>query len=110
MLLAIRAYWHVWPRHLNRGCIYRETCSQHVYRITRESGFTTGLRALLQRFRTCRPGYTVSTQDARLGLILHDGSFLPEHLVAEDVIAPIQQNIIQLEQRLSADSKSWPPR
>jgi len=103
---AVRAYWAVWPRHLNRGCIYRETCSHHVYRVTDEGGFAAGLRALLSRVRTCRPGYTVSTDETGLGLILLDGSFLPDHLVADDVLAPIQLTITQLEQHLSNDDRT----
>jgi putative component of membrane protein insertase Oxa1/YidC/SpoIIIJ protein YidD len=101
LLAAIRAYWTVWPRHLNRRCLYRETCSQHVYRMAREGGVAAGLLAFTSRVRKCRPGYAVSTVETRLGLILRDGSFLPDHLVAEDVLAPIQLAITQLEQCLS---------
>jgi hypothetical protein len=59
------------------------------------------LRALRHRLQTCRPGYAASTDASGLGLILRDGSFLPQHLVAEDIITPIQQSITQLEHRLS---------
>ena len=98
LLAAVRAYWAIWPRHLNRGCLYRETCSHHVYRVARESGAAAGLLALRSRVRRCRPGYTVSNVDARIGLILCDGSFLPDHLVAEAVFRPIHLAISELEQ------------
>jgi hypothetical protein len=100
LLNAVRAYWLLWPRHLKRGCLYRETCSHHVYRVTLESGFAVGLRALRHRIRTCRPEYTVSSDESGVGLILRDGSFLPQHLVAEDIIKPIQITITHLEQCL----------
>ena len=103
LLAAVRAYWAIWPRHLNRGCLYRETCSQHVYRLALECGVAAGLLAFLSRIRTCRPGYTVSTVENALGLILCDGSFLPDHLVAEDVLTPIRLTINKLEQRLLED-------
>jgi len=104
IIIAVRVYWLVWPRHLNRGCIYRETCSHHVYRIASESGFAAGLRALRHRFQTCRPGYTASTDASGLGLVLRDGSFLPKHLVAEDIFTPIQHTITQLEKSLSNEA------
>lgn len=105
LLAVIRVYWIVWPRHLNRGCIYRETCSHHVYRVARELGFYAGLRALLHRVRTCRPGYTVSTNHEGLGLILRNGSFLPHYLVARDILTHVQLTITQLEQRLSDETR-----
>ena len=101
LLALIRAYWSLWPRHLNRDCIYKETCSHHVYRITYKLGFFAGFRALQQRIRTCRPGYNATTSNGELGLILRDGSFLPQHLVANKILAPIQQTILEFEQRLS---------
>ncbi len=101
IIIAVRAYWFIWPRHLNRGCIYRETCSHHVYKSAKESGVFAGLRALRHRILTCRPGYSVSTDESGLGLTLRDGSFLPSHLVAEDLITPIQQTITELEKDLS---------
>lgn len=106
LLASIRAYWAFWPRHLKRSCIYRETCSHHVYRVAREFGFPAGLQALLRRVRTCCPGYTVSTNQTELGLILRDGSFLPHKLVAEDILTPIQLTITQLEQRLSNERRN----
>jgi len=106
LLAAIRLYWAVWPRHLNRGCVYRETCSLHVYRVTHEGGFAVGLRALQSRVRACRPGYTVSTDETGLGLILRDGSFVAGHLIADQVLAPIRLTITRLEQQLSNDYRT----
>ena len=103
----IRLYWLVWPRRLNRGCIYRETCSHHVHRIAGESGFVAGCRALLLRYRTCRPGYIASTSpEGELGIVLYDGSFIPQHLIAEDVLTPIQTTIRSLEQHFSESERS----
>jgi putative component of membrane protein insertase Oxa1/YidC/SpoIIIJ protein YidD len=100
LLAAVRGYWAIWPRHLNRGCLYRETCSHHVYRVACESGAAAGMLALLSRVRRCRPGYTVAYVDMQLGLILCDGSFLPGHLVAEAVLRPIHLAISEIEQHL----------
>ena len=101
LLALIRTYWSLWPRHLNRGCIYKETCSHHVYWITYNLGFFAGCGALKQRIRTCRPGYAVTTSNGELGLILRDGSFLSQHLVANKILVPIKHTILDFEQRLS---------
>jgi putative component of membrane protein insertase Oxa1/YidC/SpoIIIJ protein YidD len=106
LLAIIRTYWAVWPRHRNRGCIYRESCSHHVYRLTSERGFTAGLRSLRHRVRTCRPGYTVSSDAIGIGLLLSDGSFLPGHLVSDAVLSPIQLTISDLERRLTYDNRN----
>lgn len=98
---AVRIYWALWPRHLNRGCIYRETCSHHVFRIAREDGGVAGLRALLVRIRTCRPGYSVSSDHTGIGLVTRDGSFIPAHRVACDVLMEIQVGVGRLEQELA---------
>lgn len=72
-----------------------------AYRVTRDDGFNAGLRALMSRIRTCRPGYAVSSDRHGVGLTLRDGSFLPGPLVAENVLAPVQRAVSVLEQRLS---------
>jgi hypothetical protein len=76
LLLAIRAYWLAWPAEWRRGCLYRESCSRHVHRVTAAEGLTAGLRALRHRFRTCRPGYGLVRFEGRTWLALADGSFL----------------------------------
>jgi uncharacterized protein len=105
LLACMRGYWKFWPRHLKRRCIYRETCSCHVYRVTTQRGFLEGCRALSQRIRTCRPGYTVSTHRTEIGLILRDGSFLPQHFVADEVLMPVRLLINQMEQQLSGKER-----
>jgi putative component of membrane protein insertase Oxa1/YidC/SpoIIIJ protein YidD len=103
---AIRAYWALWPRRFRRGCLYRETCSRYVYRVTDEIGFVAGLRALSHRVRTCRPGYAVSTDKGEFGLALRDGSFLQRNLVAEDILASIQLEITRIEGCLANDPEA----
>jgi putative component of membrane protein insertase Oxa1/YidC/SpoIIIJ protein YidD len=107
LFAVVRVYWAVWPRHLNRGCIYRETCSHYIYRVSRETGFLAGCRALLQRFQTCRPGYAVTTEDGELGLMLRDGSFVPERFVAENTFAPIRQTLNEVEYRMTTNGNRY---
>jgi putative component of membrane protein insertase Oxa1/YidC/SpoIIIJ protein YidD len=77
LLLVIRLYWAVWPKRLRRGCLFRESCSHHVHRVTRTGGLASGLRALRERYRRCRPGYAMLNAHGTLWLSLADGSFIP---------------------------------
>jgi uncharacterized protein len=90
-MTVVRLYWTCWPRQLRRRCIYRETCSRYVYRITRESGLLKGLAALKARFLTCRPGYSVTANKGEIGLVMCDGAFLSRDLAAEDILIRVDR-------------------
>jgi uncharacterized protein len=57
LIVAIKIYAALIPPSLRRECIFRDNCSAHVERTARKSGLVVGLRALLERYRNCRPGY-----------------------------------------------------
>jgi hypothetical protein len=59
LLAAIQAYWRLKPPNGWRTCLFRESCSRHVYRRTVEDGLFAGLLALRLRMRRCRPGFVV---------------------------------------------------
>ncbi|MBV8368755.1 MAG: membrane protein insertion efficiency factor YidD [Candidatus Eremiobacteraeota bacterium] len=73
----IELYWRVIEPSRRRRCLYRESCSHHVHRITGEHGALKGLLALFHRARRCRKGYHV-TFDAYLKphLTLADGTMI----------------------------------
>lgn len=104
LLGVIRAYWALWPRGMKRECLFRESCSHHVYRVTQEAGLTSGLQALRRRMHICRPGYVVSSDEHGIGLVLCDGSFLPEHQAAFHVMEPVKIAVCSMEHQLSQSS------
>ena len=54
---AIKFYrWGLRP-YLSKTCLFNESCSVHVERITKESGFLAGINALRFRIANCQPGY-----------------------------------------------------
>ena len=59
LLIGVIRLYRALPRFLNRECLFKETCSSHVLRVTRESGFRAGVRSLKMRMLQCRPGYVV---------------------------------------------------
>jgi putative component of membrane protein insertase Oxa1/YidC/SpoIIIJ protein YidD len=60
LLFAIRIYWRLVPHHRRRACLFSETCSLYVYRVTHTKGLILGLAALAFRFRRCRPHYSIT--------------------------------------------------
>lgn len=61
--LAIRLYWLL-PESRRRRCLFRESCSRHVYRLAGEKGFRAALAAFRVRSRQCRPGYAFYRSEA----------------------------------------------
>lgn len=84
--LLIRLYWFAIPPHSRRNCLFRESCSRHVYRILAEKGFKAGVSALYTRYRKCRPGYKWEEQNGKRLLILVDGSRLQEEEISEPIL------------------------
>jgi uncharacterized protein len=95
LLGAIRVYWLVAPAWLRRRCIFRVTCSRHVYDVTRARGFWAGLRSLLQRGRQCRPGYSVEFHAGQFRVRLKDGSVIGAEAFADDVVAPYRDGMAE---------------
>jgi hypothetical protein len=80
LLTAIRLYWRAVPPHRRRTCLFRESCSRHVYRCTVELGLIGGLRALHDRVCRCRPGFLVlppSEIRSDAIVVFRDGSAAP---------------------------------
>lgn len=81
ILLLIRFYWLL-PKRFRSRCLYKETCSHHVYRITKESGFIKGVKSLIIRIETCRPNYSLIDVDNQTFLLCRNG-----HVINEDEMA-----------------------
>lgn len=83
ILSLIRIYWLI-PDNWRKRCLFKESCSQYVFRITRDDGFVAGLDVLRHRFRQCRPGYGfVTLPDGQEMVVLADGSLVEAESLAE---------------------------
>lgn len=47
------------PAAYRRRCLFKESCSRHVYKITRSEGLGSGWLAFKKRYQQCRPGYKI---------------------------------------------------
>lgn len=56
LIVLIRVYWLI-PKRNRKKCIFNESCSKHVYGITKQKGFKQGIIALKTRMLQCRKGY-----------------------------------------------------
>lgn len=98
-LFAIELYWRLIVPERRRRCIFRESCSLHVHRITRDQGVIKGISAFAHRFRRCRGGYAV-TFDEHLNpsLLLVDGTTIPIADAADCVSAMVKGTVNMVRQ------------
>jgi putative component of membrane protein insertase Oxa1/YidC/SpoIIIJ protein YidD len=90
ILFPIYIYWYAWPPFLKkRYCLFKESCSQFVFRVTKESGFVAGYKAMIWRYRNCRPGYRiVSNAEGKFEMRLVTGNMVPESEIADAILKP----------------------
>lgn len=104
LLAAIQAYWRLVPARFRRTCLFRVSCSQHVYQAARVAGVRTALIALTDRWKLCRPGYTIVTREGRFQLVLCDGSVADESEIAPSLLRPFLDAAKHLRQDLEDNS------
>jgi len=90
LLFPIYLYWHIWPSALKkRQCLFKESCSHYIWRVTSELGFSAGCKALVDRYYNCRPGYRVTMNDkGEFQIRLVTGAVVSEQEIADAVIKP----------------------
>lgn len=84
----IKCYWWIIPKSKRKKCIFRESCSQYVYRITLDNGFLQGLQSFLFRYRNCRYGYEIfkNPVSKEIQLMLPNKEVLCEKEIAERLL------------------------
>ncbi|MCB0782772.1 MAG: membrane protein insertion efficiency factor YidD [Flavobacteriales bacterium] len=77
LCIPIRLYWRFFPQRWKRNCLYRVSCSHHVYARTRSQGLVAGFAALRERIQTCNARHTW-IDNGSWSIVLADGRLLPE--------------------------------
>ncbi len=97
LLLVIRIYWAVIPASKRKKCIFRESCSNYVYRITKEEGFRAGMKALSFRRKHCRPGYAIYKYQGHYELKTVYGLVVGEEEIAERLLTTDNASLIDFD-------------
>lgn len=97
ILSGIRLYWLLVRPRRRRKCLFRESCSHHVYRVTEERGSCAGLKALRRRIRRCRPGFSVEWTGGAWNVRWVDGHVSREQDVAGHVVEPYRRALKDAE-------------
>ncbi|MFD0749192.1 membrane protein insertion efficiency factor YidD [Mucilaginibacter calamicampi] len=85
LLLLIRFYWRIVPAGERRPCIFRTSCSLHVFQVTQAEGWLNGIRAFSFRLRNCRAGFEIfhhPVNDSKQ-MILPNGQLIGAEDIAE---------------------------
>lgn len=93
LIAIIKFYWIIVPENKKRTCLFKETCSRHVYRHTVEHGFFKGIKALVQRVRKCRRGYHLYIGENGFEMRLADGSIICEEEISPIILKPISNAV-----------------
>ncbi|QCX00762.1 membrane protein insertion efficiency factor YidD [Aggregatimonas sangjinii] len=85
LLNIIHIYWFLIPNSKRRKCIFKESCSHHVFRETKKDGFRKGLKELRFRIKNCQPEFDIFTDvvTGKKKMILKTGVILDESQIAE---------------------------
>lgn len=96
LMFAIRIYWRI-PTKLHNKCLFKETCSQYVYRIAKHQGFIAGLIALKERNELCRPGYVVYKSNDSFYLKTAGGQIFTEDSISPNILPPVSDKYLDFD-------------
>ena len=74
------------PRKLRGVCLFKESCSNFVYRQTKNEGFYKGIKALIFRFNNCRPNYYLIEIENQILLITKENHVFEEKDIDERIL------------------------
>ena len=85
-LFIIRIYQTLTPKRFRGRCLFKESCSNYVYRIVSEEGFKKGLNALKYRYLNCRPNYYILEDKGKVFLITAKMDLIDESKINKKVL------------------------
>jgi putative component of membrane protein insertase Oxa1/YidC/SpoIIIJ protein YidD len=93
LLITIKLYWKFIPEDKRRTCLFKESCSNYVFRHANEHGFLKGIFAFKNRLKKCRGGYELYTGENGFEMRLADGSVILEDEISYNIMEPIYKKI-----------------
>jgi hypothetical protein len=91
-MFIILIYQAIIPRRFRGVCLFKESCSNFVYRNTKNGGIKEGIKALLFRIKNCHPGYRLLETNGQTLLITNTYVVVEEKDIGERVLLEHRQN------------------
>ena len=91
LLFSIWLYWKAVPTNKRRKCLFKVSCSNYVYKKTRNEGFVSGLRALRFRIQNCNSNYIIIEVDGENLLISRTNEIFKENVINKSVLKSFNQ-------------------
>ena len=92
--LPIMLYQAFFPKKYRGECLFKESCSNYVLRITNEDGLINGINALRFRYENCRTGYYLSKKGNEIILISSANQVFVESEIDQRILDKERKNII----------------
>lgn len=86
ILFIIKCYHTLLPMKMRRKCLHKESCSNHVFRITKDEGFIKGIEAFKFRFHNCNPNYWLTKVNGKVLLITSNYEIIEEDYINESIL------------------------
>ena len=86
LLFLIKIYQTFIPKRFRGKCLFKESCSNYVYRVGKDEGFKKGLIALKFRYLNCRPNYQLSEHNGKILLITSEREVIEESKIDERIL------------------------
>lgn len=91
LLIIIKIYWLTIPKSSRRRCLFQESCSNHVYRIIKNEGLISGLKALRFRIRNCNSNYAIIKIDNKPVLISSSNKLFDESEINYSILNQVSK-------------------
>jgi len=85
-LFIIKFYQLFISKRLHRKCLFKENCSNYVFRMTKENGFSAGIKALKFRINNCNPNYIITKDKDKMLLITNKYEVFEEDFINNDFL------------------------
>lgn len=88
LLFVIQIYWKFIPPSKRRKCIFKKSCSNHVFEVTQNEGFFKGLKAFQFRYKNCRGNFEIfkNPVNDQLQMILPSQQIIAKEEIADRLI------------------------
>jgi hypothetical protein len=86
VLFIIKIYQTFIPKRLRGKCLFKESCSNYVYRIAKDEGFVKGIIAFKYRYLNCRPNYYLLEDNGKILLITAKRNVIEDSYIDERIL------------------------